>query len=196
MNRHRQTFHVNCVFLTVYIFLYSTLTKVLDVSIWKSPVAGWGWESIEAKDDWLRWLPVPFGLGFHLTMCVWPLPPWSLADLTGSHDDSSLLPIDQGRWWGLPLVFMLTANISGATLVTNLQSKKKCCKWELENQISDCHLVKYHIPKRCVCVSLHCSYSIWSNSVLDHDLCGYFFSVCVTGFRSLERTSLSICLCN
>lgn len=71
-------FHVKCVFLTlayIFFFLYSTLTKVLDVSIWKSPVAGWGWESIEAKDDWLRWLPVPFGLGFHLTMCVWPLPP-------------------------------------------------------------------------------------------------------------------------
>lgn len=33
-------------------------------------------------------------------------------------------------------------------------------------------------------------------SVLDHNPCGYFPSVCVTGFRGLERTSLSICLCN
>lgn len=65
---------MKCVFVTVYIFIFN-INKVLDVSIWKSPVAGWGWESIEAKDDWLRWLPVPFGLGFHLTMCVWPLPP-------------------------------------------------------------------------------------------------------------------------
>lgn len=76
--RSRLTFSCEMCFnfgLYINFFLYSTLTKVLDVSIWKSPVAGWGWESIEAKDDWLRWLPVPFGLGFHLTMCVWPLPP-------------------------------------------------------------------------------------------------------------------------
>lgn len=43
-------------------------------------------------------------------------PPWSLADLTGSHDDSILLPIDEWWWWGLPLVFMLTANITGAAV--------------------------------------------------------------------------------
>lgn len=59
----------------------------------------------------LRWLPVPLGLGFHLTMCVTvsDLCPLSLplADLTGSQDDSSLLPIDQGWWWGFPLVFVL-----------------------------------------------------------------------------------------
>lgn len=58
------------------IYFIFNINKVLDVSIWKSPVAGWGWESIEAKDDWLRWLPVPFGLGFHLyNVCVTFAPP-------------------------------------------------------------------------------------------------------------------------
>lgn len=98
-------------------------------------------------------------------VCVTFAPPWSLADLTGSHDDSSLLPIDQGRWWGLPLVSMLTANISGAALkVKNLQSKKcKSVNWKTN---CDSHRSN-GLKQRLVYVSLNTALSsIWSNGIL------------------------------
>lgn len=125
-------------------------------------------------------------------VCVTFAPPWSLADLTGSHDDSILLPIDQGWWWGLPLVSMLTANIIGAAQVKNLQSKNVVSQ---KTGKPNFRPTSGQIPKDW-CVSLHRSFSIWLNSVLGRNLCGYFLSVCVTGFGGLERTSLFICLCS
>lgn len=166
---------MKCVFVTVYIFIFN-INKVLDVSIWKSPVAGWGWESVEAKDDWLRWLPVPFGLGFHLTMCVWPLPPLILG-----------WP-NRKPWWQQPFAnrpgvmvriaigFYVDSKNKWSGCSTHL-SIKKCCE-KPEKNISDCHLV--HIKSQIlVYVSLHCLRSIWQNSVFDHNLCAYF--LCLTG---------------
>lgn len=86
---------------------YFNINKVLDVLIQKWPVGAEAEsESLEAKmTDCLSRLALAFTL---LCVCdVWPLPLDPLADLTGSQDDNSLLPIDQGWWWGFPLVFVL-----------------------------------------------------------------------------------------
>lgn len=98
----------------------------------------------------LRWLPVPLGLGFHLTMCVTvsDLCPLSLplADLTGSQDDSSLLPIDQGWWWGFPLVFVL-----------NKQTNKQKKIWEWKKA--------QHLAKKKSCVAAVLCYLHGSDSI-------------------------------
>lgn len=98
---------LKCWMFSISIYIISifilNINKVLNVSIWKSP-------PVADCPLGLRWLPLPrLALAFTF-QCVCDLcpSPWPLADLTGSHDDNSLLPIDQGWWWELPLVSMLT----------------------------------------------------------------------------------------
>lgn len=171
----------------VGIFIFN-INKVLDVSIWKSPVAGWGWESIEAKDDWLRWLPVPFGLGFHLyNVCVTFAPPLILG-----------WP-NRKPWRQQPF-----ANRPGAMVriaigfYVDSKHKRSGCSSQLAitSVVSDKSGAQYFRLSSGLMSKLY----VFLNTVQqirlisDHNLCGYALLFVLQGFSGLERTSLCICL--
>lgn len=157
----------------VGIYFIFNINKVLDVSIWKSPVAGWGWESIEAKDDWLRWLPVPFGLGFHLyNVCVTFAPPLILG-----------WP-NRKPWWQQPF-----ANRPGAMVriaigfYVDSKHKRSGCR----SQLAITSIVSDNSGAQYIRQQIRL--------LTDHNLCGYALLFVLQGFSGLERTSLYICLC-